>query len=227
MMKLCYALLFRIWSNWLGTVIFSGRAVWQESRFDASLSILDVFFIGRSLSVVVIALISQAELGLKLLRSSLLSHILILEGRTFFSFQGRFVRKEHTADGFETDRRSANYVAMHQQSAGLKALSPTTAISASRDSTMRLWNVGTEEREAVLEEHTSTIRALAVHDDTLVSASFDHDARVWSLERKECLKVLKGHEDKVYSVAFDGERIVTGSLDKTARLWDPASGQES
>jgi len=88
---------------------------------------------------------------------------------------------------------------------------------------MKLWNVGTRECEAVFEAHTSTIRALVVHDDTLVSASFDHDARIWSLERKECLKVLKGHEDKVCPVAFDGERVFTGSLDKTARLWDPVS----
>lgn len=56
--------------------------------------------------------------GPQVAQTSPLSHIQILEERSFFSFQGRFVRKEHTADGFETDRRSANYVAMHQQSDG-------------------------------------------------------------------------------------------------------------
>jgi len=106
----------------------------------------------------------------------------------------------------------------------VEALSSTTIVSASRDTTIRIWNIETGECEAILEGHTSTIRTAAVHGDTLVSSNYDCTARVWSLSKKTCLHVLNGHENKVFSVAFDGKRIVTGSLDKTARLWDPSTG---
>ena len=58
----------------------------------------------------------------------------------------------------------------------VKALSSSTLVSASRDTTVRIWDVKTGECTAVLEGHTATIRALAAHGDTLVSASYDGDA---------------------------------------------------
>ena len=106
----------------------------------------------------------------------------------------------------------------------VKALSATSVVSASRDTTIRIWNVESGQCEAVLEGHTATIRSLAAHGDLLVSASYDEDARIWSLQKRECLHVLKGHTSQVYAIVFDGKRIVTGSLDCTARVWDPESG---
>jgi F-box and WD-40 domain protein CDC4 len=106
----------------------------------------------------------------------------------------------------------------------VKALSSSTVVSASRDTTIRVWDIEIGECTALLEGHTATIRALAAHGDTLVSASYDGDARVWSLEKKECIHVLKGHDKNLYTVVFDGKIIVTGSLDDTARVWDPVSG---
>ena len=106
----------------------------------------------------------------------------------------------------------------------MKALSVAKAISASRDSTLKVWDLETAQCDFTLEGHTSSIRSIVVRDDTVVSASYDFDARIWSLDKKECLHVLKGHTGQVYSVAFDGHRIATGSIDKTVRLWDPVSG---
>ena len=106
----------------------------------------------------------------------------------------------------------------------VSALSSKSVITASRDATLKLWNIETGECEATFEGHTKTVRSVARHSDLVVSASYDHDARIWSLQKKECLHVLRGHVQQLFSVAFDGQRIVTGSLDKTARVWDPNSG---
>lgn len=104
------------------------------------------------------------------------------------------------------------------------ALSSKSIITASRDTTLKLWNIELGELEATFEGHTKTVRAAAHHGGLVVSASYDHDARIWSLKKKECLHILRGHTQQLFSVAFDGEIIVTGSLDKTARVWDPETG---
>lgn len=104
------------------------------------------------------------------------------------------------------------------------ALSSKKAITSSRDTTLKIWDVETGACEATLEGHTGTVRSMARHGDLVVSVSYDNDARIWSLEKKECVHILKGHAAQIYAVAFDGARIVTGSLDTTARVWDPRTG---
>lgn len=106
----------------------------------------------------------------------------------------------------------------------VKALSGRKAISSSRDTTLRIWDVETGQCEGLLEGHTASVRSFAVHGTIIASGSYDFTGRLWSLESKECLHVLKGHESQIYSIAFDGMRIVTGGLDKSARVWDPATG---
>jgi F-box and WD-40 domain protein CDC4 len=92
-------------------------------------------------------------------------------------------------------------VAIHQLF-WAKALLAMTIVLASRDTTIRIWNVETGDCEAVLEGHNATIRSLATHGDTLASASYDHDATIWSLEKRKCLHLLKGHKAQIYTVAF-------------------------
>ncbi|KAH8687654.1 WD40-repeat-containing domain protein [Tricladium varicosporioides] len=120
-----------------------------------------------------------------------------------------------------------NKIPLHGHTATIRSLivvSSNSIVSASRDTTLRIWNAGSGECEAVLEGHTKTVIQLAHSGDIIVSASYDGDGRVWSLAQKKCLHVLKGHQDQLYAVAFDGDTIVTGGLDKTARVWDAKSG---
>lgn len=106
----------------------------------------------------------------------------------------------------------------------VKAVSSNRAISSSRDSTVRIWNIVTGECQAVLEGHTATVRTLAVYNDIVVSASYDGTARIWSLEKKECIHILKGHEGQLYSIVCDGKRIVTAGLGGDVRIWGIESG---
>lgn len=106
----------------------------------------------------------------------------------------------------------------------VKAISSQTAISGSRDSNIRIWNILTGECEGVLEGHTASIRSFTVYNNMVVSASYDGTARIWSLEKKECIHILKGHKEAIYSVVCDGRKIVTGGLGGEARIWEIQSG---
>ncbi|KAE8407185.1 WD40-repeat-containing domain protein [Aspergillus pseudonomiae] len=108
----------------------------------------------------------------------------------------------------------------------LQIVNDTTLISGSRDSTICIWDMDSDEVDPklVLKGHTETVRCLKVHGGVLVSGGNDGEARVWVIHTGQCLHVLKGHTGTLYDISFDGSRIVTGSLDSTIRVWDPQSG---
>ena len=106
----------------------------------------------------------------------------------------------------------------------LKMADANTAISGSRDTTLRIWDIRTGLCRNVLVGHQSSVRCLEIKGDIVVSGSYDTFARVWSISEGRCLQTLQGHFSQIYAIAFDGKRVVTGSLDTNVRVWDPMSG---
>lgn len=78
-----------------------------------------------------------------------------------------------------------------------------------------------------LSGHTSSVRAIAAHQDTLVSGSYDNTVRVWKISTGENVHQLRGHIQKVYSVVLDHKRnrCISGSMDNTVKIWDLETGQ--
>jgi F-box and WD-40 domain protein CDC4 len=99
-----------------------------------------------------------------------------------------------------------------------------TAISGSRDNTLRIWDLETGLCKNVLVGHLASVRCLEIKGDILVSGSYDKTAKVWSISKGECLYTLHGHVSQIYAIAFDGKRIATGSLDTSIRIWDLENG---
>ena len=97
-------------------------------------------------------------------------------------------------------------------------------VTASGDSTARLWDAETGTEIAVLKAHEGPVSSAAFSPDgrRVVTASDDNTARLWDAETGTEIAVLKAHEHSVTSAAFspDGRRVVTASSDNTARLWD-------
>ncbi|MEV8632074.1 hypothetical protein AB0395_10490 [Streptosporangium sp. NPDC051023] len=104
--------------------------------------------------------------------------------------------------------------------------------SASRDRTVRLWNLTaphTPGGPTVLTGHTANVNAVVFSPDGrfLASAGWDRTVRLWSvadpLHPRE-LAALTGHNGDVNAVAFspDGRVLASASTDRTARLWDVA-----
>lgn len=106
----------------------------------------------------------------------------------------------------------------------LKMADAKTAISGSRDTTLRIWDLRTGQCTNVLMGHQASVRCLEIHGDLVVSGSYDTTAKIWSISSGECLKTLQGHFSQIYAIAFDGKRIATGSLDTSVRIWNPEDG---
>jgi WD40 repeat protein len=119
----------------------------------------------------------------------------------------------------------------HQEGIWACAVSPDgrRVISASRDRTLRVWDLQTGEALAVLQGHDAEVRGCAWVPDgrRLVSASADGTLRIWDLEAGRALVTLAGHEHRVLACAVtqDGQRIVSASSDRRLRIWDAQSGE--
>ncbi len=105
-----------------------------------------------------------------------------------------------------------------------KIIDRDTAISASRDTTIRLWDIKRGVCKRILAGHEGSVLCFDTYGDILVSGSEDSNARVFCMsgpgDNGLCLHILKGHEDQVSSVVFRGKRVVTTSLDRSVRIWD-------
>jgi WD40 repeat protein len=104
------------------------------------------------------------------------------------------------------------------------------AVSASRDNTLKLWDLESGRELRTLTGHFASVIGVAVSADgrLAVSASADKTLKVWDLESGRELRTLAGHSEPVHGVALsgDGRLAVSASWDKTLKIWDLESGRE-
>ena len=103
-----------------------------------------------------------------------------------------------------------------------------SAVSASNDRTLRVWELETGRCVLMLDGHTRGVDSVSMTPDGLcaVSASHDRTLRVWELETGNCLCTLEGQTSfESVSVTPDGLRAVSASGDKTLRVWELATGR--
>jgi WD40 repeat protein len=98
------------------------------------------------------------------------------------------------------------------------------AVSASRGSTVDVWDVESGRVLRTLEGHTKAVQAVRMTSDgsRAVTAAGDRTLRVWDLETGKAVHTFGGHWDWVVAAVMTpaGDRVVSLSLDRTARLWD-------
>lgn len=102
-------------------------------------------------------------------------------------------------------------------------------VSASRDSTVKLWEVESGRLIHTFQGHAERVSAAVFHPtgETIASASDDKTVKLWDVQNGRLLCTLNDHEGSVYSVAFDprGEMLASASMDMTVKLWDARSGK--
>ena len=107
----------------------------------------------------------------------------------------------------------------HTQSVWGVAITPEskTAVSASYDETLKVWNLTTGKCIKTLKGHTQGVYKASISPDgkTVISTSDDKTLKVWDLESGRVLQTLKGHSFYVQGVAvtLDGKRAVSASSD--------------
>jgi WD40 repeat protein len=141
------------------------------------------------------------------------------------SFQRFFVRDD------ERTQRLIRTFTGHTGAVGSVAIAPDgrTALSASQDKTLKLWNLTNGGTIRTFVGHTDVVRSVAIAPDgrTAVSAGDDGALLRWELATGNTMRAFVGHTDTVSSVEItpDGRAALSASYDRTLRLWDLASGK--
>jgi WD40 repeat protein len=120
----------------------------------------------------------------------------------------------------------------HSAEVDAVAMSPDgrRAVSASRDKTLKVWDLESGREMRTLAGHSNSVSGVAVSADgrLAVSASYDKTLKVWDLESGREVRTLAGHSGPVRGVALsaDGRRAVSASGDQTLKVWDLERGHE-
>ncbi|KAK8391797.1 hypothetical protein O3P69_017437 [Scylla paramamosain] len=112
-------------------------------------------------------------------------------------------------------------------------------ISASADTTVKVWNAHKGFCMSTLRTHKDYVRALAYARDReqVASAGLDKAIFLWDVQTLTALTAsnntvttssLNGNKDSIYSLAMNppGTVIVSGSTEKQLRIWDPRTGNK-
>lgn len=112
-------------------------------------------------------------------------------------------------------------------------------ISASSDSTVKVWNAQKGFCMSTLRTHTDYVKALAYAKDRerVASSGFDRAIFLWDVTTLTALTAanntvstsqLTGSKDSIYSLAMNpsGSIILSGSTEKIIRVWDPRTSQK-
>uniref|UniRef100_A0A672STL1 WD repeat-containing protein 48 n=1 Tax=Sinocyclocheilus grahami TaxID=75366 RepID=A0A672STL1_SINGR len=109
-----------------------------------------------------------------------------------------------------------------------------TLISASSDTTVKVWNAHKGFCMSTLRTHKDYVKALAYAKDKelVASAGLDRQIFLWDVNTLTALTAsnntvttssLSGNKDSIYSLAMNqtGTVIISGSTEKVLRVWDP------
>lgn len=107
---------------------------------------------------------------------------------------------------------------------------PHTLISASADTTVKLWNLETGVVISTLSGHADAVKALALSSDgkTLLSGSQDTTMKVWNLTTGQELFPAQGHKKDISALfsSSDGRYLLSCGVDQSAKMWRVKDGKE-
>ncbi|MCD6049416.1 MAG: repeat-containing protein [Verrucomicrobia bacterium] len=105
----------------------------------------------------------------------------------------------------------------------------TKVVTASWDSTARVWDATTGKAITPPLEHSDRVVLASFSPDgtKVVTASWDNTARIWDASTGKPLSPPLEHTAELTLASFspDGRFVVTASADNTARIWNAATGE--
>ncbi len=102
-------------------------------------------------------------------------------------------------------------------------------VTASGDSTIKLWDLETCREMRTFAGHEDWVRTCIFTKDGsgLISGSYDETLKQWDIKTGEVISTFTGHQGGVYTCILtqDGSGLISGSYDKTLKQWDIATGK--
>jgi WD40 repeat protein len=121
------------------------------------------------------------------------------------------------------------------------AISPDgqTLVSGSRDNTVKIWNLKTNELITTLPKQANNktrdgypvgVNSVAISSDgqTLVSGRWDNIIEIWNLktrQRKNIIYLNVANSLESVAISPDGQTVVSGSEDGTIKLWNSKTSE--
>lgn len=99
---------------------------------------------------------------------------------------------------------------------------PSLVISASRDKTMKLWQIRDQDvsQDRILNAaHDDWINALCRHKSSLYSGCRDGTIANWNIENFTQTASFAGHGSSVNAIVSSGAYLFSASNDKTIKVW--------
>jgi WD40 repeat protein len=102
-------------------------------------------------------------------------------------------------------------------------------LAATDDATVRIWDMTTHKRVAVIAGHPGEVYSVAFSPDgrLLASAGDDNTVRLWEVATGTQVAVFTGHARPVNGCAFspDGRLLASAGDDTTVRVWEAAAAK--
>lgn len=97
-------------------------------------------------------------------------------------------------------------------------------ISASEDTSIRIWSLKTGKQVSKLEGHLGGVNSIYLNpsDTKMISGGSDCSICFWDVQTGELINKIRKHTADVNSVCFneDASIAISGSVDATAKIWD-------
>lgn len=127
--------------------------------------------------------------------------------------------------------RDARILSGHGRRVNAIAVTPDGKflITASTDSSLKVWELSSGQKVRTLEGHSDSVGAVTVSPDgeRIISASADRTVKLWDRSTGSEIMALKGHSHWIWDVAItsDARLIVSASQDRSLKVWDTTTGR--
>ncbi len=111
--------------------------------------------------------------------------------------------------------------------------------SASRDRTVKIWDMQTGQEISTLKGSPENIKGLIFLEKSAKVASstgkwnkekkaWEGEIKIWDIKAGKEVRVIKGHGDSIEGLAVskDGKYLASASADQTVKIWELATGKD-